>query len=137
MPVAIGHLALVVAQRALLALPARIANAFAIDVLAMLGAQHGADALTAVVASEAGITLAVSQQALAIAGAPIRAVLRHIFRYGCIESQLLHIPIVVVERDEPVPRLHIAGHLASYGKLAAASKRKLICGVCVYATYDV
>lgn len=61
MPIAVGHLALVVAQRALLALPARIANAFAIDVLAMLRAQHRADALTAIVASEARIALAMSQ----------------------------------------------------------------------------
>lgn len=41
--VAVGHLAFVVAHRALLALPARIALALAVDVVAALRAQHRAD----------------------------------------------------------------------------------------------
>lgn len=45
--VAVGHLALVVPQRAFLALPAGIALALAVDVLAALRAKHRADACTA------------------------------------------------------------------------------------------
>jgi len=116
-PTAVGHLALVVAQRALLALPARVTDALSVGVLAMLGAQYGAHALAAVVAPEAGVALAVTQQALTVAGAAVGTVLGHVLGYGRVEGQLLHVPVVVVKRDEPVPRLHIACHLPSYRQL--------------------
>lgn len=126
MPVAIavGHLALVVAQRALLALPAGIADAFAVDVLAVLGTEHRADAFAAIIATEAGIALAMTQQALSIARAAVRAVLRHVLCNGRVEGQLLHVPVVVVQRHEPMTRLHVAGYLARYGKLQSASERE-------------
>lgn len=97
MAITVGHLALVVTEGALLALPARIANALAINVLSVLRAEHWTYTLTAIVASKPGIALAMAQQALAIAGASVRTVLRHVLSYGRIEGQLLHIPIVVVE----------------------------------------
>lgn len=123
MAIAVGHLALVVAQRALLALPAGVADALAIDVLAVLGTEHRTDAFAAIIATETGIALAMSQQALSIARAAVRAVLRHVLGNGRIEGQLLHVPVVVVQRDEPMTRLHVAGYLARYGKLQSASER--------------
>lgn len=123
MAIAIGHLALVVTQRTLLALPAGITDAFTIDVLAMLGAEDGADAFAAIITTESRIALAMTQQALSIARATVRAVLCHVLSNGRIECQLLHVTIVVVQRDEPVTRLHVASYLTRYGKLQPARKR--------------
>lgn len=124
MAIAVRHFALIVTQRALLALPARIALTFAVNVFATLRAQDGTDAwkrreyrllvphvldipfclpaaasltLTAIVATEAGIALAVSEQTLTIAGAAVRAVLGHILRDDRVERNLLRVTIVVVD----------------------------------------
>lgn len=97
MTITISHLALIVTKGALLALPARITNALAIDVLSVLRAEHRTYAFTAIITTESGITLAMTQQTLSIARASVRTVLRHVLGYGCIEGQLLHIPIIVVE----------------------------------------
>jgi len=121
MAIAVGHLALVVPQGALLALPSRVADALPVGVFAVLGAQHGAHALAAVVAPEAWVALAVPQQALSVAGAAVGAVLGHFLGHGRVEGQLLHVPVVVVERYEPVPRFHVARHLPGYRQLHGIS----------------
>ena len=115
--IAIGHFALVVAQRALLALPAGIALALAVYVLAALAAQHRAHALATVLAAEAWVTLTVAEQTLALAAAAVRAVVRHILGDHCNEAYLLGIAVVVVEREEPVARLHVVRHLLLYRRL--------------------
>lgn len=140
MAVAVRNLALVVPQRALLALPARVALALAVDVFAALRAQHRTDAckvgnvrfkkkwikggaqnvkltLAAVVASVAGIALTVAEQALAVAGAPVRAVLGHVFCDRTVKGDLLRVTVVVVDRQEPVAGLHVAGHLSAHRRL--------------------
>lgn len=55
--IAVGHFALIVPQRALFTLPTGITNTFAVNIFAMLRAQHWANALAAVVATKAGIAL--------------------------------------------------------------------------------
>lgn len=89
----------------------------------MLGAEDGADAFAAIITTESRIALAMTQQALSIARATVRAVLGHVLSNGRIECQLLHVTIVVVQRDEPVTRLHVASYLTRYGKLQPARKR--------------
>lgn len=112
--IAIGHFALIVAQGALFTLPTGITNTFTVNVLAMLGAQHWANALAAVVATKAGIALTMAQQALSIAGATVRAILCHILGNGGVEGDLLRVTIVIVQRDEPVTGLHVTCNFACY-----------------------
>lgn len=112
--IAVRNLALVMPQRALLALPAGIALALAVDVFAALRTEHRTYTFAAVIASVAGIALAVPQQALTIAGATVRAVLGHVFRNEGIERYLLGVAVVVVDRQEPVAGLHVAGHFAAH-----------------------
>jgi len=58
--VAIGHLAFIVSQVALFALPSGIALALAVNVLASLTAQHGAYAIAAIVTAKPRVTLTVT-----------------------------------------------------------------------------
>lgn len=77
----------------------------------------------------------MTQQALSVTGATVRAVLCHVLGNSRVERQLLHIPIVVVQRDEPMSRLHVASYLTRNGKLPAskqASERdsRFVLGAC-------
>lgn len=70
--------------------------------------------LTAVIATEARIALAVSGHALAITRASVRAVLGHVLGHRCVEGQLLLVTVVVVDREEPVAGLHVFRHFPTH-----------------------
>lgn len=79
--------------------------------LTSLTAENRADALAAILAAEAGVALAVTQETLALAAATVRTVVRHVLGDHSDERDFVRIPIVVVKREEPVSRLHVLGHL--------------------------
>lgn len=73
--------------------------------------------LTAVIATETRIALAMAHHTLAIVRAPVRAVLGHVFGNCRVEGQFLVIPIVVVDGEEPVARLHVLGYFSTHRRL--------------------
>lgn len=77
---------------------------------------NGIESLTlaAVVAAEAWIALAVTDQTLAVVRAAVRAVLGHVLGDGRVERELLLVPVVVVDGHEPVTRFHVLGHLTAH-----------------------
>lgn len=79
--------------------------------------------LIAVVAAETGIALAVSGDTLAVVGASVRAILGHVLGDSRVEGQLLLIPVIVVDREEPVTRFHVLGYLTTHRGLRMGSGR--------------
>lgn len=73
--------------------------------------------LAAVVAAKTRITFTMADLALSISAASIRAILCHILGHRRVEGQLLAIAIVVINRHEPVTRLHVLGHFAANRRL--------------------
>lgn len=63
-----------------------------------------------IVATESGLALAMSHQTFALAGAAVGAVMRHVFSHDRDEGDLLGVAVVIVNREEPVPLLHVVSH---------------------------
>ena len=78
--------------------------------LTALTAEDRAHALAAIFATETGITLAVTQQAFTLTATAVWTIVRHVFGDHCYERDFLRITIVVVQRKEPVARLHVVRH---------------------------
>lgn len=76
-----------------------------------MAAEDWTNALAAVLAPEAGDALAVAKQTFTLSTATVRAIVRHIFGYHGDKRHLLGVSVVVVQREEPMTRLHIVRHL--------------------------
>lgn len=81
--------------------------------------------LAAVIAAESRIAFAVASNTLAIAGAPIRAVLCHVLSDGCVKGQLLLVAVIVVDREEPVTWFHVFRYLATHRGLKGGRRKRL------------
>lgn len=78
--------------------------------LTTLAAEDWAHALAAIFATETRVTLAMTQQTFALPAATVRTIVRHVLRDYSYERHLLRIPVVVVQRKEPMARLHVVRH---------------------------
>lgn len=63
--------------------------------------------LAAIVASEAGIALAMSHQAFSFSAAAVRAIVGHVVGNGGHERDFLGVSVVVVQRQEPLALFHV------------------------------
>lgn len=115
--IAVGYLAIVVVERALLTLPAWIALALAINVFTVRAAKYRADALAAILATESRIALAVTEHTLAFATTAIWTVVRHILGNYTDETDFFGFAVVVVKREKPLTRLHVVRHFFLYRRL--------------------
>ena len=59
----------------------------------------------------------MASQALPFAAAAVGAVGGHVFRDGRHERDFVRVAVVVVERDEPVARLHVMAPFVLHGRL--------------------
>lgn len=78
--------------------------------LTTLAAEDGAHALAAVLATETRVTLTMSEQTFPLPATPVRTIMRHVLRDNGYERHLLRITVVVVQRKEPMARLHVVRH---------------------------
>lgn len=59
----------------------------------------------------------MAEETLALAAASVRAIVRHVLGDHGDEGHFLGIAVVVVERQEPVARLHVVGRFLLYRRL--------------------
>lgn len=52
----------------------------------------------------------MTEQTFPLSATTVRAIMRHVLRDDSYERHLLRIPVVVVQRKEPVARLHVVRH---------------------------